>query len=65
MVCADEGLVSRSIFVDEEIFQQELKQIFSRAWLFVGHESLVPKPDDYFVSRMGTESVILTRDRQG
>ena len=65
LVRADEGLVSRSIFVDEEIFQQELKQIFSRAWLFVGHESLVPKPDDYFVSRMGTESVILTRDRQG
>ena len=65
LVRADEGLVSRSIFVDDEIFQQELKQVFSRAWLFVGHESLVPKPDDYFVSRMGTESVILTRDRQG
>jgi len=35
LVRAEEGLVSRSIFVDEEIFQQELKQIFSRAWLFV------------------------------
>ncbi len=65
LVRADEGLVSRAIFADEEIFQQEIKRIFARAWLFVGHESLVPKPDDYFVSRMGTDSVILTRDRQG
>ena len=65
LVRADAGLVSRSIFVDDDIFKQEMAQIFSRAWLFVGHESLVPKPDDYFQSRMGSESVILTRDRQG
>jgi phenylpropionate dioxygenase-like ring-hydroxylating dioxygenase large terminal subunit len=59
------GTVSREIFVNDEIFRQELERIFGRAWLFVGHEDLVPKPDDFFVSRMSTESVILTRDRQG
>jgi len=59
-----DGTISREIFVDEAIYQQELEQIFARAWLFVGHESQVPNPDDYFVSRMGEESVILTRDRQ-
>jgi phenylpropionate dioxygenase-like ring-hydroxylating dioxygenase large terminal subunit len=64
LVRADEGVVSREIFASQELFQQEQERIFSRAWLFVGHESLVPKGDDYFVSRMGTESVILTRDRQ-
>ncbi|MDB5824875.1 MAG: aromatic ring-hydroxylating dioxygenase subunit alpha [Herminiimonas sp.] len=65
LVPPGEGVVSRSVFVDDEIFQQEVRQIFSRAWLFVGHESLIPKPDDYFVSRMGTDPVIVTRDRQG
>lgn len=65
LVKADAGMVSRALFADEEIFQEEIKRIFSRAWLFVGHESLIPKPDDYFVSQMGTDSVILTRDRQG
>jgi phenylpropionate dioxygenase-like ring-hydroxylating dioxygenase large terminal subunit len=65
LVRADEGLVSREIFSSADLFQAELKNIFSRAWLMVGHESLVPNPDDYFVSRMGAESVILTRDRQG
>src|SRR5687768_15345745 len=65
LVDAEQGLVSRDIFVDDEIYQQELEQIFARTWLFVGHESQVPNPNDYFVSRMGEESVILTRDRQG
>jgi phenylpropionate dioxygenase-like ring-hydroxylating dioxygenase large terminal subunit len=58
------GQVSREIFVNEAIYQQELEQVFTRAWLFVGHESQIPKPGDYFVSCMGEESVILCRDRE-
>jgi len=58
------GFISREIFVNEDLYQQEQEQIFARAWLFVGHESQVPKPGDYFVSCMGEESVILTRDSQ-
>jgi phenylpropionate dioxygenase-like ring-hydroxylating dioxygenase large terminal subunit len=57
--------VTRSIFVDEDVYQAEQERIFARAWLFLGHESQIAKPGDYFVSRMGEEAVILTRDRQG
>jgi phenylpropionate dioxygenase-like ring-hydroxylating dioxygenase large terminal subunit len=63
LVDTDRGLVSRDIFAREDIFQDELEKLFTRAWLFVGHESLVPNPGDYFASRMGAESVILCRDR--
>ncbi len=59
------GEVSREIFVNADIYRRELEQIFGRAWLFIGHESQIPKPGDFFVSRMGEESVILTRDRAG
>ena len=57
-------MISREIFVNEAIYQQEQERIFARVWLFVGHESQVPKPGDYFQSCMGEESVILTRDSQ-
>jgi phenylpropionate dioxygenase-like ring-hydroxylating dioxygenase large terminal subunit len=63
-VDAKRGLISREIFSNESLFQQELEKIFTRAWLFVGHESQIPKPGDYFVSRMGAESVILCRDHK-
>ena len=65
MVNLEQGTIRREIFVDPDIYRRELENIFTRAWLFVGHESQVPNPDDYFISRMGEESVILTRDRQG
>ncbi len=65
LVNVEEGLISRDIFVSDEIYQQELEQIFARTWLFVGHTSQIPNPNDFFVSRMGEESVIMTRDRQG
>ncbi|MBM3939291.1 MAG: aromatic ring-hydroxylating dioxygenase subunit alpha [SAR202 cluster bacterium] len=63
-VDSDQWLVGREIFVSEEIYKLEMERIFARAWLFVGHESQIPKPGDYFVGRMGEESVIMTRDRQ-
>src|ERR1700678_3773253 len=59
------GTVDREIFTSSEIQRQELEKLFARSWLFVGHESQVPKPGDFFVSRMGEESVILCRDQAG
>src|SRR5713226_10294810 len=64
LVDMESGEISREIFVSDELYQQEQEQIYGRCWLFVGHESQVPNPGDYFVSSMGEESVILTRDRQ-
>lgn len=59
------GSISRRLFFDQDIFDAELEAVFTRAWLFIGHESQIPNPGDFFVSRMGTESVILSRDKDG
>ena len=59
------GQISREIFVNEDIYAEEQERVFARAWLYVGHESQVPNLGDFFVSGMGEESVILTRDRAG
>src|SRR5947208_16630533 len=60
----ESGTLSRELYVNPDIFQQELEQIFARCWLFIGHESLVPNPGDFIVTRMGTEEVILVRERR-
>ena len=59
------GEISRELFVNEDIYREEQERIFARAWLYVGHASQVRNPGDFFVSKMGEESVILTRDRAG
>ena len=59
------GEISRELFVNADIYREEQKQVFARAWLYVAHESQVRNPGDYIVSKMGEESVIVARDRAG
>lgn len=59
------GLLQRHAFTDGDTFDKEMRQIFARVWLFVGHESQVPNPGDFVASRMGPEHVLLTRSTSG
>ena len=59
------GQLDRRIFVDPDIYAEEQEKVFGRAWLMIGHESLVSRPNDYFHTYMGEEPVILCRDGKG
>ena len=59
------GRVHRRIYTDPAIFELEMDRIFGAAWIYVGHESQIKKPGDYFATRMGRKPVVLVRDEQG
>ncbi len=57
--------VHGSMYTDPAIFAEELRRIWYCTWVFVGHESEVPQPNDYVRKRLGLQDVIMTRDRDG
>jgi phenylpropionate dioxygenase-like ring-hydroxylating dioxygenase large terminal subunit len=57
--------VHGSLYTDPEIYAAELERIWYRTWVYVGHVSEVPEPNDYVVKSIGPQSVIMTRDKEG
>ena len=57
--------VSGKVYSDKEIFTQELEKIWYKTWVYVGHESEVPNPNDFVMKSIGPEPVIMTRDKTG
>src|SRR5260370_26512485 len=53
--------VHRDLYIDQELFELEMEQVFGNTWVYVGHESQVPKIADYYSTTIGTQRVIMFR----
>lgn len=65
LVDGHNGRVHRRVYADPDVFELELERIFGRAWLFVGHESQVANPGDFFATELGRQPVFMARHRDG
>jgi len=61
----DQGLVPARMFGDRWIYDLELRQIFGRAWVFIGHESELPNRGDFALRYIGEDPFIFVRDADG
>ena len=53
--------VHKNAFSDPEVFEMELKYIFERVWNFLGLESQIPGPHDFFTTYIGRTPVLVSR----
>ena len=57
--------VHRGVYTDPAIFDMEMERIYGRAWIYVGHESQVPRTGDYHTTRLGDQDVLMVRAADG
>mgnify|MGYP005841080349 CR=1 FL=1 len=55
----------RDVYIDPVIFDMEMDRVWRKAWIYVGHESQIPNAGDYITTTVGSEPVIMSRDKQG
>jgi phenylpropionate dioxygenase-like ring-hydroxylating dioxygenase large terminal subunit len=63
----DNGLeiVDPSRYYDKSFMQLEWERLWTRAWLIAGIETDIPDAGDYFVFRVGRESILVVRQQDG
>jgi phenylpropionate dioxygenase-like ring-hydroxylating dioxygenase large terminal subunit len=59
------GRVHRRFYTDPAVFEAERERIFRRVWLWLGHESQIRRPGDFFTARMAGERIIVARHTDG
>jgi choline monooxygenase len=53
------------LYTDESAFEVERRRVFERAWVCVGTANEVAEPGRLLVRRLGSRSVLITRDADG
>ena len=57
--------VHRDVYISDELFDLEMQQLWRNTWIYVGHDSQVPKAGDFYTTQIGLQPVIMIRDKEG
>jgi phenylpropionate dioxygenase-like ring-hydroxylating dioxygenase large terminal subunit len=61
----NQGLFPLRVFNNREIHDLELRRIFARSWVYIGHESEIPERGDYATRYIGEDPFIFIRGDDG
>jgi phenylpropionate dioxygenase-like ring-hydroxylating dioxygenase large terminal subunit len=64
-VLVQEDRVHRLIYTDPAIFAMEMTAIFGGTWVYLAHESQIPRRDNFVTARLGLRPLIVARDGAG
>lgn len=57
--------VHRDAYRNAEVFEREKELIFSKCWLYLGHDTELKKKGDFHSRRVGGRDLIFNRDKNG
>jgi len=57
--------IHRDVYLDRELFDLEMEQLWRHSWIYVGHDSQVPNAGDFYTTQLAREPVIMIRGADG
>ena len=57
--------VHRTLYTDEQVFNEEMVKVFGHTWVYLAHESQLPEPNSFVSTKLGLRPIVVTRDRRG
>jgi phenylpropionate dioxygenase-like ring-hydroxylating dioxygenase large terminal subunit len=57
--------VHRTLYTDEQVFNEEMVKVFGHTWVYLAHESQLPEPNSFVSTKLGLRPIVVTRDRHG
>lgn len=57
--------VRRDVYTDPEIFELEMQRLWRTGWVYLGHDSQVPKPGDYYATDIAGQPLLMLRAPEG
>src|ERR1700722_1068329 len=57
--------VHRDVYLDPGIFELEMRRLWRRTWIYVGHESQVRDSGDFYTADIAGQPVVMVRDANG
>jgi phenylpropionate dioxygenase-like ring-hydroxylating dioxygenase large terminal subunit len=60
-----DGRLHGSLYTNDAIYAEEMEKIYHRGWAFVAHDSEIPESGDFVTRKVGTQSLIVLRDKDG
>ena len=57
--------LEQSFYTNDDIYQKEIENIFSKHCIFACHASQIPEHGDFFLFEFDKESIIVPMDRWG
>ncbi|MHA7777987.1 aromatic ring-hydroxylating oxygenase subunit alpha [Roseibium sp. M-1] len=60
-----DGAVHRDLYINPDLFAAEMGSLFGSTWVYIGHETELPKPNDFIRRRIGRRPVIFVKKDNG
>ena len=57
--------VHRDLYISEELYELELERLWRNTWIYMGHDSQVPKPGDFYTADIAGSPLVMLRAATG